>query len=100
MIDATYDAEIRKAADFMEEYPDTTVEIAGHSDSIGDAEYNRFLSQRRAEAVADRLTFVLGVDPDRVTAVGYGEVEPIASNDSAAGRAQNRRVEARIQVRR
>jgi len=100
VIDATYDAEIRKAADFMEEYPDTTVEIAGHSDSIGDAEYNRFLSQRRAEAVADRLTSVLGVDPDRVTAVGYGEVEPIASNDSAAGRAQNRRVEARIQVRR
>ena len=100
VIDATYDAEIRKAADFMEEYPDTTVEIAGHSDSIGDAEYNRFLSQRRAEAVADRLTSVLGVDPDRVTAVGYGEVEPIASNDTAAGRAQNRRVEARIQVRR
>lgn len=100
VIDATYDAEIRKAADFMEEYPDTTVEIAGHSDSIGDAEYNRALSQRRAEAVADRLTSVLGVDPDRVTAVGYGEVEPIASNDTAAGRAQNRRVEARIQVRR
>lgn len=100
VIDATYDAEIRKAADFMEEYPETTVEIAGHSDSIGDAEYNRFLSQRRAEAVADRLTSVLGVDPDRVTAVGYGEVEPIASNDTAAGRAQNRRVEARIQVRR
>ena len=100
VIDATYDSEIRKAADFMEEYPDTTVEIAGHSDSIGDAEYNRFLSQRRAEAVADRLTSVLGVDPDRVTAVGYGEVEPIASNDTAAGRAQNRRVEARIQVRR
>ncbi|MGB2108530.1 MAG: OmpA family protein [Marinobacter vinifirmus] len=100
VIDATYDAEIRKAADFMEEYPETTVEIAGHSDSIGDAEYNRALSQRRAEAVADRLTSVLGVDPDRVTAVGYGEVEPIASNDTAAGRAQNRRVEARIQVRR
>ena len=100
VIDATYDSEIRKAADFMEEYPETTVEIAGHSDSIGDAEYNRFLSQRRAEAVADRLTSVLGVDPDRVTAVGYGEVEPIASNDTAAGRAQNRRVEARIQVRR
>src|SRR5690554_7023914 len=43
VIDATYDAEIRKAADFMEEYPETTVEIAGHSDSVGDAEYNRFL---------------------------------------------------------
>ncbi|WP_372964253.1 OmpA family protein [Marinobacter sp.] len=98
VIDATYDNEIRKVADFMKEYPETTVEIAGHSDSIGKAEYNRFLSQRRAEAVANRLTSVLGVNPDRVTAVGYGEAEPIASNDTAAGRSQNRRVEARIQV--
>ncbi|MET4027316.1 OOP family OmpA-OmpF porin [Marinobacter sp. MBR-99] len=100
VIDATFDNEIRRVADFMNEYPETTVEIAGHSDSIGDAEYNRFLSQRRAEAVANRLTSVLGVDPDRVSAVGYGEAEPIASNDTAAGRAQNRRVEARIQVTR
>jgi|SRR5690554_82289 len=100
VIDATFDNEIRRVADFMAEYPETTVEIAGHSDSIGDAEYNRFLSQRRAEAVANRLTSVLGVDPDRVSAMGYGEAEPIASNDTAAGRAQNRRVEARIQVSR
>ncbi len=100
VIDATYDNEIRQVADFMEEYPETSVEIAGHSDSIGEAEYNRFLSQRRAEAVANRLTSVLGVDPGRVSAVGYGEAEPIASNDTPAGRSQNRRVEARIQVRR
>ncbi|OJS98980.1 OmpA family protein [Marinobacter nauticus] len=100
VIDATFDNEIRRVADFMAEYPETTVEIAGHSDSIGDAEYNRFLSQRRAEAVANRLTTVLGIDPDRVSAMGYGEAEPIASNDTAAGRAQNRRVEARIQVSR
>jgi len=100
VIDATYDTEIRKVADFMNEYPETSVEIAGHSDDRGEADYNRFLSQRRAEAVANRLTSVLGVDPDRVTAVGYGEAEPIASNDTAAGRTQNRRVEARIQVRR
>ena len=100
VIDATYDSEIRKVADFMSEYPDTSVEIAGHSDDRGEAGYNRFLSQRRAEAVANRLTSVLGVDSDRVTAVGYGEAEPIASNDTAAGRTQNRRVEARIQVRR
>ncbi|HLT14397.1 MAG TPA: OmpA family protein [Marinobacter sp.] len=100
VIDATYDTEIRKVADFMNEYPETSVEIAGHSDDRGEADYNRFLSQRRAEAVANRLTSVLGIDPDRVTAVGYGEAEPIASNDTAAGRTQNRRVEARIQVRR
>jgi len=100
VIDSAFDLEIRKVADFMAEYPETSVEIAGHSDSIGEAEYNRFLSQRRAESVADRLTGALGVDEDRVRARGYGEAEPIATNDTAAGRAQNRRVEARIQVSR
>ncbi|MCR8914534.1 autotransporter outer membrane beta-barrel domain-containing protein [Marinobacter panjinensis] len=100
VIGDTYDNEIRRVAEFMREYPETTVEIAGHSDSMGEADYNRFLSQRRAEAVATRLTDALGISADRVEAVGYGEVEPIASNDTAAGRAENRRVEARIQVRR
>lgn len=100
MIDDTYDLEIQKVADFMAEYPETTVEIAGHSDSSGNADYNQALSQRRAEAVARRLTENLGVAADRVTAVGYGEAEPVADNDTSAGRAQNRRVEARIQVRR
>lgn len=100
VIGDTYDVEIRRVADFMREYPETTVEIAGHTDSAGDAGYNQFLSQRRAEAVAGRLTNALGIGADRVSAVGYGEAEPIASNDTAAGRAENRRVEARIQVRR
>lgn len=100
VIDNAYDNEIRRVADFMEEYPEITVEIAGHTDSAGEAGYNQFLSQRRAEAVAGRLTGPLGVDPDRVSAVGYGEAEPVATNDTPAGRAQNRRVEARIQVRR
>ncbi|WP_404365452.1 OmpA family protein [Marinobacter sp.] len=95
-----FDNEIREVADFMREHPETTVEIAGHTDSRGEASYNQFLSQRRAEAVATRLTDVLGVDEDRVTAVGYGETEPAFTNETAAGRAQNRRVEARIQVRR
>lgn len=100
VIGDAFDNEIRRVANFMFEYPETTVEIAGHSDSIGEAEYNRFLSQRRAEAVATRLTDALGISEDRVRAVGYGEAEPVASNDTAAGRAENRRVEARIQVRR
>lgn len=100
VIGDAYDNEIRRVADFMREYPETNVEIAGHSDSMGEADYNRFLSQRRAEAVATRLTDALGISTDRVNAVGYGEAEPVASNDTAAGRAENRRVEARIQVRR
>lgn len=100
VIGDSFDSEIRQVADFMNENPETSVEIAGHSDSIGDADYNRFLSQRRADAVASRLTGPLGVSEDRVNAVGYGEEEPIASNDTAAGRADNRRVEARFQMMR
>lgn len=100
VIGNAYDSEISRVADFMRENPETIVEIAGHSDSRGEAEYNQFLSQRRAEAVAARLTGPLGIDPARVNATGYGEAQPIASNATAEGRAQNRRVEARIQVRR
>ena len=100
VIDDSYDREIRQVADFMEENPETVAEIAGHTDSQGAADYNRDLSQRRAEAVANRLISVHGVSEDRVYATGYGESEPVASNDTAAGRADNRRVEARIQVRR
>ena len=95
-----FDGEIRRVADFLKANPETIVEIAGHSDSRGAAEYNRFLSQKRAESVASRLTEALGIDPERVSATGYGEVQPIASNDTAEGRAANRRVEARIKVRR
>ena len=98
VIDNRYDGELRRVADFLAENPGTTVEVAGHSDNIGDPNYNQFLSQRRAEAVAARLVDVLGVESGRVSSRGYGEAEPIASNDTAAGRAQNRRVEARIQA--
>jgi OOP family OmpA-OmpF porin len=100
VIGNAFDDEIRRVANFMNENPETIVEIAGHTDSRGDADYNQFLSQRRAEAVAGRLTGPLGIDPSRVEAVGYGEEQPIASNNTADGRAANRRVEARIQVRR
>ncbi|MDI9244038.1 OmpA family protein [Marinobacter sp. CHS3-4] len=95
-----FDSEIQRVADFMRENPETSVEIAGHSDSRGDDDYNRFLSQRRADAVAARLTGPLGISADRVSSVGYGEAEPVASNDTAAGRAENRRVEARFQMAR
>ncbi|MCM0613575.1 OmpA family protein [Marinobacter sediminum] len=98
VIGNSFDNEIRRVADFMKANPETIVEIAGHSDSRGEAGYNQFLSQRRAEAVAARLTGPLGIDPARVNAVGYGEEQPIASNTTANGRAANRRVEARIQV--
>jgi OOP family OmpA-OmpF porin len=95
-----YDSEIRAIADTLKAQSNTFVEIAGHTDSTGTAEYNQKLSERRAAAVADRLTGALGINPDRVSSKGYGEAEPIANNSTDAGRAANRRVEARIQVRR
>lgn len=69
------------------------IEVQGHTDSQGSAESNLLLSQRRAEAVRDYLIRVHGISPDRLAARGYGESEPLASNDTEAGRAQNRRVE-------
>ncbi|TBW55500.1 hypothetical protein EZI54_11805 [Marinobacter halodurans] len=100
VIDDRYDDDLRQVANFLEEHPETVVEVGGHSDNTGKASYNESLSQRRAEAVADRLVKTLGVDPERVSARGYGESDPVASNDTAAGRAENRRVEAKIQIER
>ena len=76
----------------MERYPAPVVEIGGHTDSGGDTEYNLDLSQRRADAVSAYIGEV-GIDPERVRSVGFGESEPLAENDTDAGRLQNRRVE-------
>ncbi|MCC5904195.1 MAG: OmpA family protein [Halomonas sp.] len=72
--------------------PDVRVSIEGHTDSRGSAQYNQNLSQRRAESVAAYLS-QRGVATNRMRAIGYGEARPVASNDTDAGRAQNRRVE-------
>jgi outer membrane protein OmpA-like peptidoglycan-associated protein len=71
------------------------VRIEGHPDNSGTASYTSALSQRRADAVED-LLIVQGIDPTRIVTQGYGEEYPVASNDSAAGRQQNRRVEVVI----
>ncbi len=76
----------------MNAFPDVLIEIAGHTDSQSSATYNQDLSYRRAEAVANYLT-TQGVDKSRLRPNGYGESQPIANNDSADGRAKNRRVE-------
>ena len=76
--------------------PELKVIIAGHTDNTGDALNNLKLSQKRAEAVKAYL-ISRGVNADRLTARGYGDTEPTASNDTAEGRAKNRRVELRIQ---
>lgn len=81
-----------RVAGFMAKNDGTKVIIEGHTDSRGSDSYNEELSQRRAQAVSDALA-AHGIDRGRVEAVGRGEALPVASNDSAAGRQQNRRVE-------
>jgi len=71
------------------------VEIAGHTDNVGSDAYNLLLSQQRADAVRDYLV-EKGIAADRLTAVGYGELEPVATNETEEGRKSNRRVEFRI----
>ncbi|HEX7972055.1 MAG TPA: OmpA family protein, partial [Thiobacillus sp.] len=80
------------AAATLNEWGEVKVEVAGHTDSTNTDAYNRKLSQRRAEAVRAYLV-KKGVAADRLTAKGYGESRPVASNKTAAGRAKNRRVE-------
>ncbi len=75
--------------------PSMRIEVGGHTDSIGSQEYNLELSTRRAHAVRDYLIRA-GIAADRIRAEGYGEFQPLADNDTAEGRAQNRRVEITV----
>lgn len=84
-----------KLAVFLNRYADRTVTIEGHTDSVGEASFNQALSQNRANAVRDFLVSN-GIASSRLTTLGQGEDAPIASNDSATGRQQNRRVEVII----
>ena len=83
---------VDRLAQFMGDYPERSVRIEGHTDSVGSDETNQALSERRAVAVRDALV-ALGVDAGRIMTIGYGEARPIASNDTPAGRLQNRRIE-------
>lgn len=76
----------------LQEYNQTVVEVAGHTDSVGSDAYNQKLSEQRANTVASHL-MSRGLNRERFIVVGAGETRPIASNDTEAGRAQNRRVE-------
>jgi OOP family OmpA-OmpF porin len=82
---------LEKVATGLKTHPDIKVEIQGHTDSTGSAQYNMGLSQRRAESVLDYLVKA-GVSSGQVTARGYGATMPVASNSTAEGRARNRRV--------
>ncbi|MCS3904275.1 OOP family OmpA-OmpF porin [Methylohalomonas lacus] len=84
--------QLQKGVRKLRDNRSANVDVIGHTDSTGPASYNQGLSQRRAQAVADYLTNN-GVDASRLTVKGRGENDPIASNDTREGRAQNRRVE-------
>ncbi|WP_223651735.1 OmpA family protein [Hymenobacter psoromatis] len=86
---------IDELATTLQKYADTNITIDGHTDSSGSDAINQPLSQRRAQAVANELTGK-GVDNSRITATGYGSSQPVADNTTAAGKAQNRRVEVAI----
>jgi len=93
-----YSNEIKKVADFMKKYPNTTAVIEGHTDSTNTAEYNQKLSEARANSVRQYLINNFGINASRLTAVGYGQTKPIASNSTEEGKQKNRRVQAVIKA--
>jgi outer membrane protein OmpA-like peptidoglycan-associated protein len=88
-------AELTKLARILNKYDDTNIMVEGHTDATGAEQYNMDLSVRRASSVGTFLA-VQNVARDRLNAIGFGELKPIASNESAGGRQQNRRVEIAI----
>nr|WP_313974638.1 OmpA family protein [uncultured Psychrobacter sp.] len=92
-----YKPEIAKVAEKMREYPNSTARIEGHASKTGpSARYNQRLSEARAVAVKSMLTNEFGIEPNRLSTVGYGYDQPIADNNTEEGRAMNRRVYAII----
>jgi len=93
-----YFTDIKELADFLKRFTDVQVEIEGHTDNVGPETYNQGLSERRAKAVADVLINEHGIAASRLRPRGYGESRPVATNDTAEGRQQNRRVMATLEV--
>lgn len=93
-----YFADIKGLAEFLQRFDDIQVDIEGHTDSMGPDAYNQALSQRRANAVREILINEYGIPASRLDAIGYGESQPVASNDTPEGRAENRRVMATLEV--
>ncbi|MGE3523423.1 MAG: OmpA family protein, partial [Candidatus Dadabacteria bacterium] len=83
---------VEKLSNVMQQYPDLNVAVVGYTDNTGNFNYNIKLSERRANAIVRQLVKD-GVSGDRLAGVGVGPLNPIASNDTEEGRAQNRRVE-------
>jgi outer membrane protein OmpA-like peptidoglycan-associated protein len=88
--------QLKKAIEFIKSHKGSKVRVAGHTDSVGTDKYNQKLSERRAKAVVDYFVKKGAIKKADISSVGYGESKPVASNDTAAGRAENRRVEVQI----
>ncbi len=91
-LNANFYEVLNSVATVLAEFEQTVVEVAGHTDSTGETAYNQALSERRAQSVVSYLG-TRRVRPDRMIPIGAGETRPVASNDTDAGRQQNRRVE-------
>ena len=91
-VSTTAQASLNKLANVLQKYPDTNIEILGHTDNKGSDDYNQGLSDERAAAVKAYLVSK-GIGESRLSSTGYGETKPVADNKTAAGRAKNRRVE-------
>lgn len=99
IVQPEYYSKISEVAEFMTQYPNTIVTIEGHTDSRASERYNQSLSQRRVDAVKEVLITQFDINPERLKAIGYGELQPRATNNTAAGRQLNRRVVAVVEER-
>lgn len=86
---------LNNLAESLRNYPGTELLVVGHTDAVGEEAYNQELSEERAGAAAEFL-IAEGISPERITTIGKGETEPVASNDTEFGQQQNRRVEMAI----
>jgi outer membrane protein OmpA-like peptidoglycan-associated protein len=98
IIGASGQTSLDRVASVLVDHPKTAVIVQGHTDSTGGEEHNLGLSRRRAEAARTHL-IGRGVDPGRLSAVGYGEAYPVVSNDTESGRRQNRRVDILLKAK-
>jgi OmpA-OmpF porin, OOP family len=98
-IRSSYENDLKDLAELVAKYPNAMIQVEGHTDSMGKATYNKWLSERRAESVKQYLMTKMNLDSDKIYALGFGEEQPVATNDTAEGRQTNRRVIAKIVYR-
>jgi outer membrane protein OmpA-like peptidoglycan-associated protein len=84
---------MNKVRDALALFPDSSIVVEGHTDSNGSDSANLILSQDRADAVRQYLVTQFGANPEKISSIGYGEVRPVATNETADGRARNRRID-------